>query len=964
MKYGRRSRIAIRNMRRRTRKEFLSLMDNENSLYINEYSLYINRIYMLNALRTAQKDQRVREAIRDWMRRHEEQLEALDASLLEEYQRVFSRNVTKDRDKADRLEQSQQQFFDYAVKTLIEKTQQQPALSPEETATRLVVQRFSLGPVAHALLTLGCYYGCDLLTESLWDKLLDKRHHLSKNAILLGCAREEVEDALRELVNVGIADSEYLDGRAVEPSYYTNQYFFDVWNPPVRNMDELLARLVGQPCEATLQLSDFAYLEGRDEAVRLLRAVVQKRHKDISTPEVNILLVGRAGTGKTEFAKTLSQVAGTSLFSIGEPNQEDHERFDSATKAGTRRRNTMCMAQVLLRPVPNAAILCDDAEDVLDSIRGTRLMNHRLLENTPVPVIYTANRLDHLDESMLRRFSYILTFTAHSPTRQTAILQQMLEKSNIEGIDAAACARCLVDQLECPPGLLAQAIETTRLIGGGERDIYHFCERLEHTIATHSTRPRLGPPIKAKVPWEAFSHLGQDAEALRDTLAAVIKKKEKGINILLYGPPGTGKTEFARTLCGEVGTRLYAIGENEIGSQARPSVGRTETLDYALEALADEPNAAILFDEMEDFHQPQKHWLNRIVEANPVPIIWTCNSIDFYRRFRSFFIDRILYAIEFRHIPVSSRRTVYADILHQAGMPDIETKQLAEELAHKNKVTPRQVTLATKQAVLMRDHSTSATKLKLSETIKRNIDQKEKLRYGVRSPDMLPIAQYDPALIHADKDLPTLVERIVALDTRQFSLCLCGPPGTGKTAFAYYIAEQIGMDVLFKRASDLLNKYVGGTEQQIASAFAEALEKNAFLIFDEVDSLLMDRQSAQRSWEVSRVNELLSQMERHPLPFACTTNRGDSLDEASARRFLFRIQFYFLDQPRINRAFELFFNCKAPSSVLAQTKLTPADFSNVRKRAEVLGFLDDPEQISQALAEECRIKPGNNPTGF
>ena len=134
MKYGRKSRIFRRYMDRRARKEILHMIDNENSLYINEYSLYMNRIYMLNALRTAQKDQRVREAIRDWMRRHEEQLEALDASLLEEYQRVFSRNVTKDQDKADRSEQSQQQFFDYAVKTLTEKTQQQPAPSPEETA--------------------------------------------------------------------------------------------------------------------------------------------------------------------------------------------------------------------------------------------------------------------------------------------------------------------------------------------------------------------------------------------------------------------------------------------------------------------------------------------------------------------------------------------------------------------------------------------------------------------------------------------------------------------------------------------------------------------------------------------------------------------------------------------------------------------------------------------------------------
>ena len=936
------------------------MIDNEDSLYINEYSLYINRIYMLNALGKVKRDRRVQKAIHDWIRHYTDPLETLAPSLQQEYDRVFE---LKSKREDNRPEQNQ--FFDYAVKTLKENTQQQPAPSPEEIATRLIVQRFSLGPVAHALLTLRCCYDCDSLTESLWDEFSDIHDHFTASATLLSCACEEVKDAFRELADAGIADLEGLrSAKRIDPTDYTHKYFSRVWHPPVRDMDELVARLVGQPCEATLHLSDFAYLEDRDEAVRLLRAVVQKRHKDISAPGINILLVGRAGTGKTEFAKTLSQVAGTSLFSIGEPNWEDQEHFDSAAKAGTRRRNTLRVVQVLLRPVPDAAILCDEAEDVLDSIRGTRLINHRLLENTPVPVIYTANRLDHLDESMLRRFTYILTFTAHSPTRQTAILQQMLKKSNIEGIDAAVCARRLVDQLECPPGLLAQAIETTRLIGGGERDIYHFSERLERTIATHSTRPRLGPPIKAKVPWTAFSHLGQDADAVRDILAAVIEKKEKGINILLYGPPGTGKTEFARTLCGEVGARLYAIGENEIGPQARPSAGRTETLDYALEALADEPNAAILFDEMEDFRQPQKHWLNRIVEANPVPIIWTCNSIGFYRMFKSFFIDRILYAIEFRYIPVISRKTVYADILDQAGMSDSETRQLAEELAHKNTVTPRQITLATKQAVLVRDHSTGATKRKLSETIKRNIDQKEKLRYGVRSPDMLPIAQYDPALIHADKDLPTLVERIVALDTRQFSLCLCGPPGTGKTAFAHYIAEQMGMDVLCKRASDLLDKFVGGTEEQIASAFAEALEKNAFLIFDEVDSFLLDRQSAQRSWEVSMVNELLSQMERHPLPFSCTTNRGDSLDEASARRFLFRIQFYFLDQPRINRAFELFFNCKAPSSALGLTKLTPADFANVRKRAEVLGFMDDPEHIAHALAEECRIKPGNNPTGF
>ena len=936
------------------------MIDNEDSLYINEYSLYTNRIYMLNAFRAAQQNRTVRKALCHWFKIYE--LENVDAFLIQEYNKTMKEQPAKDlaQQKAAEI-----RFINSSVKTLKEKTRETPSPSPIQTAIHLVIRRFSLTPMAGSLLELACCYNYiqNSIADDLWRELEDATiGHLETTAILLDCSPDEVEDAFRELADVGITDLEVLHETDTDPSKYINNYFDGVWHPPVRDMDELMACLVGQPCEATLHLSDFAYLDDRDEAVRLLRAAMQKRYKDISG--VNILLVGRAGTGKTEFAKTLARTAGACLYSIGEPDRDSEEKSDTERGSRTRRRNQIRVAQALLRSLPDTAILCDEAEDVLDSGRGTRLINHRLLENTPVPVIYTANRLDHLDESILRRFTYVLKFTTHSPTRQTAILQRMLEESGVVGINATTCARRLVDQLECPPAILAKAIETTRLINGDENDIYHFCEKLERTIATQHAHPRLGPPIEAKVPWAAFSHLGQDADAVRDTLAAVIEKKEKGINILLYGPPGTGKTEFARTLCGEVGAHLYAIGENEIGPQARPSAGRTETLDYVLEALADEPNAAILFDEMEDFHQPQKHWLNRIVEANPVPIIWTCNSINFYRMFQSFFIDRILYAIEFRHIPVSNRKTVYAGILHQAGMTDIETRQLAEELAHKNTVTPRQITLATKQAVLVRDHSTCGTKHKLSETIKRNIDQKEKLRYGIRSPDMLPIAQYDPALIHADQDLPTLVERIVGLDTRQFSLCLCGPPGTGKTAFARYIAEQVGMDVLCKRASDLLNAYVGGSEQQIALAFAEALEKNAFLIFDEVDSLLMDRRSAQRRWEVSMVNELLSQMERHPLPFACTTNRGDSLDEAAARRFLFRIQFYFLDQTRINRAFELFFNCEAPSSALGLTKLTPADFANVRKRAEILGLLDNPEQIAQDLAEECRRKPGNNPTGF
>ena len=169
------------------------------------------------------------------------------------------------------------------------------------------------------------------------------------------------------------------------------------------------------------------------------------------------------------------------------------------------------------------------------------------------------------------------------------------------------------------------------------------------------------------------------------------------------------------------------------------------------------------------------------------------------------------------------------------------------------------------------------------------------VRRGVRSlsrvisGDRPPAAQgaperFDLGLIQADVDPAGLAGRLEATGDKQFSLCLQGPPGTGKSAFVRYLAERLGLQVTQKRASDLMSMWVGATEQQIAAAFAEARAEESILVFDEADSLLADRRGAVRSWEVSQVNEMLTWMESHPLPFACTTNFGEHLDPATLRR--------------------------------------------------------------------------------
>jgi transitional endoplasmic reticulum ATPase len=93
--------------------------------------------------------------------------------------------------------------------------------------------------------------------------------------------------------------------------------------------------------------------------------------------------------------------------------------------------------------------------------------------------------------------------------------------------------------------------------------------------------------------------------------------------------------------------------------------------------------------------------------------------------------------------------------------------------------------------------------------------------------------------------------------------------------------------------------WLGESEKTIARAFEEAADLRAFLIIDEADSLLRDRLAAQHSWEITQVNEMLTQMERHPYPFACTTNAVELLDAAAVRRFLFKVRFLSMTADQI-----------------------------------------------------------------
>ena len=78
-------------------------------------------------------------------------------------------------------------------------------------------------------------------------------------------------------------------------------------------------------------------------------------------------------------------------------------------------------------------------------------------------------------------------------------------------------------------------------------------------------------------------------------------------------------------------------------------------------------------------------------------------------------------------------------------------------------------------------------------------------------------------------DMEDLTEKIKQSGKMNFSLCLHGIPGTGKSLYTLHLADKLGIKAIIKKASDIQSCYVGECEKNIADMFKEAKEENAML---------------------------------------------------------------------------------------------------------------------------------------
>ena len=107
------------------------------------------------------------------------------------------------------------------------------------------------------------------------------------------------------------------------------------------------------------------------------------------------------------------------------------------------------------------------------------------------------------------------------------------------------------------------------------------------------------------------------------------------------------------------------------------------------------------------------------------------------------------------------------------------------------------------------------------------------------------------------------------------------------------MGERLDREVICRRDSDIQSMYVGKVKRTSGTLLKKRTGES-ILIMDEAESLLFNRDRAQRSWELSLTNEFLTSMERFRGILICTTNRMGDLDAASIRRFNHKLGFDFL----------------------------------------------------------------------